>query len=312
MADGTPEGTDEAQLATAKLLGLLEPEEVTPEPEDVDEPVEDETLDGLEDEESSEGEADDDAEAEEQEERTYTVKVDGTEVEVTESELLNGYSRTADYTRKTMELAEKSKAFQAEVAAVQQERQLYAQHLGQLARATQPQRPDFEAIAKENGTEAALRARFQYENQMEQYQAIEGERQATLQKIEQQNRQARAQWEADERQALLNAKPEWKDPEVYAQEASKIADYAIGLGVPPQALNNVSAIETLILEKAMKWDEAQSKAAQVKPNQGKVLRPGAKGQVGGKSKAKKTRERFQRTGSDEDAADALRVILGTG
>lgn len=35
----------------------------------------------------------------------YTVKVDGAELEVGLDELLNGYSRTADYTRKTQELA---------------------------------------------------------------------------------------------------------------------------------------------------------------------------------------------------------------
>ncbi|MGH9963014.1 MAG: hypothetical protein ACREBC_38845, partial [Pyrinomonadaceae bacterium] len=40
---------------------------------------------------------------------TYTVKVGGEEVQVTRDELLNGYSRTQDYTRKTQELAEQRK-----------------------------------------------------------------------------------------------------------------------------------------------------------------------------------------------------------
>lgn len=37
--------------------------------------------------------------------QTYTVRVDGQDVEVTLDELRNGYSRQADYTRKTQELA---------------------------------------------------------------------------------------------------------------------------------------------------------------------------------------------------------------
>ena len=38
--------------------------------------------------------------------KTYRVKVDGQEVEVPETELLNGYMRQADFTRKTQELAQ--------------------------------------------------------------------------------------------------------------------------------------------------------------------------------------------------------------
>jgi len=46
---------------------------------------------------------------------TYTVKVDGTESEVTLSELQQGYQRQADYTRKTQELAsERQRLEQAE------------------------------------------------------------------------------------------------------------------------------------------------------------------------------------------------------
>ena len=44
------------------------------------------------------------------EEPSYTVKVDGSEMEVTLDELLRGYQREADYTRKTSELSlEKSR-----------------------------------------------------------------------------------------------------------------------------------------------------------------------------------------------------------
>lgn len=48
-------------------------------------------------------------------EQTYTVKVDGEEMQIPESELVNGYQRQADYTRKTQELsAERDRLQQAE------------------------------------------------------------------------------------------------------------------------------------------------------------------------------------------------------
>ena len=53
---------------------------------------------------------------------SYTVKVDGEEVEVNLDELRNGYQRQADYTRKSQSLAEQRKAYEANLQAVQQER----------------------------------------------------------------------------------------------------------------------------------------------------------------------------------------------
>lgn len=45
--------------------------------------------------------------------RPHRLKVDGEELEVTYDELLSGYSRTADYTRKTQELAEERRQLRA-------------------------------------------------------------------------------------------------------------------------------------------------------------------------------------------------------
>ena len=63
--------------------------------------------------------------------QTYTVKVDGKDVEVTLEELMNGYSRQADYTRKSQVLAEQRQKAQEELEATQQERQRYLSQLEQ-------------------------------------------------------------------------------------------------------------------------------------------------------------------------------------
>lgn len=99
-------------------------------------------FDHLNEEDSPEQEEQPEQEEEEpqqetQEEPKYKVKVDGQEVEVTQEELLRGYMRQSDYTRKTQQLAEQR----------QQIEQLYAQ------RQVQPQ-PQPQTTPKE--TDASL------------------------------------------------------------------------------------------------------------------------------------------------------------
>ena len=69
----------------------------------------------MEEEPEEEAEEESEAESEEpdeeaEEELLYAVKVDGSEQEVTLDELMKGYSRQSDYTKKTQELAEGRKA----------------------------------------------------------------------------------------------------------------------------------------------------------------------------------------------------------
>ena len=73
-----------------------------------------------------------DQEQELDEPSTYTVKVDGKDVEVTLDELRSGYSRQADYTRKSQVLAEQRQKADEELAATQQERQRYISQLEQF------------------------------------------------------------------------------------------------------------------------------------------------------------------------------------
>ena len=111
-----PGSITEAQNA---FLGLMEPEKETPETEESaptedveesteetqDEPLEEEVLEEESEveEESEEEELDEDESEEEPD--VYVVKVDGEELEVSLDELVKGYSRQSDYTRKTQELA---------------------------------------------------------------------------------------------------------------------------------------------------------------------------------------------------------------
>jgi len=76
---------------------------------------------------------------EDEETEVYTIKLDGEEIEVTREELLQGYQRQSDYTKKTQGISEERKAIEeersnlsTEMQALYQQREQYQQALGQL------------------------------------------------------------------------------------------------------------------------------------------------------------------------------------
>ena len=138
--------------AQSAILSLLEPEEATPETEESaptedveesteetqDEPLEEEVLEEESEEEETEEEESEEDESKEEPE-VYAVKVDGEELEVSLEELVQGYSRHSDYTRKTQELASQrdqmaqmQQQWASEISQAQAERQQYMDALGQF------------------------------------------------------------------------------------------------------------------------------------------------------------------------------------
>ena len=143
----------DVQKAQKAINGLLEPkqeakaeepkEEIkqnSPEPQNeesqVDQPQEQEISEETESEEEEVSEQDvsqDEEQIDTQEKQedspSYTVKVNGQELDVTLDELRNGYSRDADYRQKTEELSHQRKQFQSES---EKQRQDYSQKLNEL------------------------------------------------------------------------------------------------------------------------------------------------------------------------------------
>lgn len=69
-------------------------------------------LDNEDSEEEQPSEEQEEEHKEPEEEPKYKVTVDGQEVEVTQEELLRGYMRQSDYTRKTQQLANQRQQFE--------------------------------------------------------------------------------------------------------------------------------------------------------------------------------------------------------
>lgn len=273
------------------------------------------------DEESDEDASDSEEGEEESEEgdveeapAKYRVKVDGEEVEVDHDELLKGYSRTAAFTKKSMALAEEKKSFEAERAAVQAERQAYAQYLDQLAKAVQPQEPDWNTIRSES-PEKLPEVYADYQLKLNQFKEIEAEKQATQQKIDAENIKMLRTHLSTEQQKLVEAVPEWKDPEKFKAGQQSLRKYATEkLGFTDDDLAQVRDHRVmLLLRKAMLFDGAQApkqpQKAGTTPVTKKTLKPGAR--VGEKTpkKVDAARKHFAKDKGVRSAASYIESLL---
>lgn len=322
----------DAQAAIAKLM---EPAEGQAEDSsDVDESLEGgEALEGAEFEESeqefdSEDDDADDLDEEEYDEDegepeqadTFTVKVNGEEIEVSLDELRNGYSRQADYTKKSQTLAEERKAFQQDRDAVLLERTQYSQLLGALQQqltAFDEPAPDFDRMYEEDPIEAS-RLERQYRQRTEQraqkMQAIAIEQQRVNDANAQEQQEQMRGLITQEAARLPDVIPEWKDEKVAAKEREELKSYLIDSGVAEEELGAlVRASHIAVLRKAMLFDKGQSRVRKARKagQSGKTVRSGSRQQQV-KPSARKTKAAYQRLkerGTAENAASLIESLL---
>lgn len=258
-------------------------------------------------------------EAEEQSESepTVTVKIDGKEVEVPISELKNGYQRQADYTRKTMELAEQRKAAEAQAAQARQERQAYAANLQrmqvQLEAALQEQQQTNWNDLLANDPAEYLKQRHLAEQRQAQLNQVYGEQQRVAAQQQAEQAQAYQAHLQAQQQALLAKLPEWKDPAKARAERVALREYLASQGYDEGAINSVADARAVMLaRKAMLYDQMMSKAdvaqKRVSTLPTKVQRPGA-GVAQGLDRRTAAYQRLSKSGRVEDAADVFASLL---
>lgn len=279
----------------------------------------DEELDVQDDESNDEtteeqSESDEEVEEEEKPAEVYTVKVDGKEVEVTLDELQKGYSRTQDYTRKTQQIAETRKAVEAEAAAIRAEREQYSQLLGalkqQLESAETP--VDLDRLYNEDPIEW-VRQREVLRDKQEKLAAIQSEQQRLSQISEQQRAKEMEAHLATQREALIQAVPEWKDPKKAQAEKALLVEFGKKIGFSDEELKNVYDHRAVIaLRKAALYDQMMSKRGQIKPvvnNGPRPAKPSAAGRVSTTTEATRAKQRLAKTGRVNDAVSAIELLL---
>jgi hypothetical protein len=311
-------------LGAAKTLsGLMQnlPSEPAPaEPEETtEEVVEEPTEDNIpvEDVEQVEvAEATDDAEQdinESSEEPSYTVKVDGSEMEVTLDELLRGYQREADYTRKTSELSLEKSKYNDLMQQSQGEINNKLSKLTELTSMAQQELQaeysniNFEKLYEDDPTEAA-RLEHKMRKRAENLGRIQEETKANQAHEFQKYLQ-------DQQHKVSSLVPEFNDPDKASKLKSDMRKYLSGLGYGDQEINSVyDARQVLLIKDAMTYDKLRKSNPKVTKKVAaapKVLKPGvAKNKTDASAKARRDKlNRLKKTGAAKDAASIFKDYL---
>ena len=265
----------------------------------------------------------DDLDADNQSEETetpqsYTVKVDGKDVEVTLEELQAGYSRQADYTRKSQVLAEQRKQMDDELSATQQERQRYSHALEQLGDSTDFEINQFKDVDWNKLKADDPMAYIQQKDALRDLQDSKNKINAEKQKIqEQQENEYKTNMlkHRDEQIKLLSERlPDWTDPTKGPKLKQDIKSFALAKGFTEQEINMlIDARSIEVLNNAMKYENLlNAKIAKKKVKTvPKVTKPGAGVSKAEKDteKVKQQRAKLKRTGKVGDAAKMLEGLI---
>jgi hypothetical protein len=345
MADKqeAPQLTDGSIVsATNALLGMMEPEEVKPEseeaqPEEVEESTEEiqdesseevseEEEESVEDEDESEEELD---EYEDEEEpglnTTYAVKVDGEEVEVSLDELMQGYSRQSDYTRKTQELASQrndmaqmQQQWANEIVQAQAERQQYVEALGQFINNSAQGLEQFANInweqLRESDPIAFVTKKEELRDAENNVQRARDQQAQEFNIGQEELAKLRSLAVQEEHKKLVDVVPEWNEPEKRNKMASELSTYALEQGYTKEELKElIDHRHFITLMKAQKYDALQKSDVKSKKlkNKPKVIRSG-KGvtkKASDRSKRADKMKRLQKTGHSRDAASLLEDFI---
>ena len=291
-----------------------EPSETPEDESDESEEDDEEDGDGLEESEEEDESGDDDI-------ALYTVRVNGEEIEVTEDELVKGYSRQADYTKKTQELSEQRRnieqlesQYNSQLGQMQQERQQYMDALNQLIQQSMGGLEQFSNVdwnrLKEEDPIEFITKRDEYREAQERVRS--GQHQYTLEQQKQAGEMQALQQQVlqQEHAQMVEKVPEWGDPTQQKVLATGLREYATGQGYTEEEIGSLVDHRSLIvLMKAQKYDELQRADVKTKKvkNKPRVVRSG-KGS--GKKEANKSKriasmKRLQQTGHIDDAATLL-------
>ena len=317
------------EKATSAFESFLTPPEDTVEEVDINEVEvieEDELSEDAElDEADEEYEFDEDDEFDDEEQNevedglkqptSYTVKIDGEEVEVTLEELQSGYSRQQDYTRKTQELAQQRKLIEQQQQELAQRDAIYAQLLPKLEAqlsADLANEPDWNRLYEDDPV-GYVREKQLWDERKEKLKATQAENQRLQQEAYQKQQEQLAQFVQYGQQKLLEIVPEWKNPEIAQQEKLAIRDYGINtLGYTAQEMDTIYDYRALLGLRNAWLNDKTVQATKKKPTEkapARVARPGAVTKIKSVAPAKRAKQRLAKTGKTSDAAKVFEQML---
>jgi len=317
----------ELQKTADQFENLMTPTEEVEEQqeEQVEEAVEEAVEDVVEDDydidediEEAEEEVElDEQESFEEEEQpnVYSVKIDGQEQEVTLQELQQGYSRQQDYTRKTQELSQQRKDFEAQQAELAKKDAIYKELLPRMEQTLEGElsnEPDWKSLY-ESDPIAYVREKDVWNEKKEKFKAVQAEQQR-LQQEQLTGQQAEIQKAVElGNQKLLEAVPEWKDADVALKEKQSIAKYAMDvLGYSQDEINQVYDYRALLGLRGAWLHHQTGKAIKKKPVEkapARVGKPGSANKPRTATPLKKAKQRLAKSGKLRDAAKVFENLI---
>ena len=305
-----PEEDTQEEAVIEEVEELIEPEVEDFEEQD-EELVDEEELE-YDDEEDGEEET----EVEELEEQpVYKVTIDGDEIEVTQDELLNGYSRQQDYTRKTQELANQRKTIEQQAQELQQRDAIYAQLLPKMEAQLKGElvnEPDWDSLYNDDPI-AYVREKQVWDEKKEKLTAVSAEQQRLQQEAYAQQQQQIAQQVQEGQQKILEIIPEWKNAEIASKEKSAIRDYGINvLGYSVQEMDASYDYRALLGLRNAWLNSKTVEATKKRPTQkapARVARPGTTTRKKSVAPAKRAKQVLAKTGKVQDAAKVFEQFL---
>lgn len=312
MENTNPQGSAlSVSDAAGQFLGMMDGEEAQAQPEPseiIDEAVEHEEV--------QEDLHEDDYDEQEETAPTYRVKVGKEEVDVPLDELIKGYSRTSDYTKKTQEVAEQRKAVEAQQAKIEEAARLrdqYAQRLSIIEQMLQQPEPDLSQLKETDPIGYAVAVAEQTERQ-KQLAAVQQERARLTQQQQAEQSERLKMHLATEAAKLREAIPEWQDEVKGEIIKREIREYAKSVGFSDQELAQVyDSRAVTALYKAAQYDklvrgkiDATKKVTQAP----RMLKPGTSTpETRQTEQSKKLKQQVRKTGKVKDAARLFESFL---
>ena len=244
------------------------------------------------------------------EDSTYKVKVAGQELDVTLDELRNGYSRDADYRRKTEELSNERKNFHSQS---EKQRQDYSQKLNEMNQLlsnaqqelnTEINSADLEALYEEDPTEAA-RIEHRLRKKQEKLNMA-------MQKTQSEQKQQFDGYLQTEKTKLVNNIPDFADPGKASTLKNNMRSHLAKYGFNDSEIAQVYDHRILMLvNDAMKFGNLQKAKPNIAKKISKPSRVFSSGIKKDKSdyQSKASKEKFGRLRKTGSLKDAQNVFL---
>jgi len=273
--------------------------------EEVDEESEDEPDDTEEEDESED-------EVEVEERKTFRVKANGEEKDVTLDELVSGFQKGEDYTKKSQALAEQRKAVEAEAYAVNeamQMREQYARRLGQVQQLLQEDNGQFanlEELKENDPIQYAIKVAEQTENN-KKLQLLQQEQNKLAHAQQHQVAQHQAKLVAHEASMLTEKVKEFSDPKKSEQLKGEIRNFGKSIGFTDDELAQVyDHRHVMVMQKAMEYDKLQKANPSVTKKLAKAPKMAKKGnKVANVDVYTKQKKRLKSSGSIDDATSVF-------